>query len=75
MSIGEALSIARWACGRKYRYPTVYAAQKDQTVVRGETKPYRCPFCSGWHVGHPPSMEALGRIAEAIRVLNQEVSA
>lgn len=31
--------------------------------------PYRCPFCRGWHVGHPPSMETVELLARVIRGL------
>ncbi len=31
--------------------------------------PYRCPFCSSWHIGHIPSMRALEDLAATIRDL------
>lgn len=49
------------ACSRKKRHDTATAAKKEMNrLVRfrriddGVLHVYRCPWCSGWHVGHKP---------------------
>lgn len=49
----------RRSCTNKVRHLTEQAAWsavrgtvKAMTGVVGALRPYRCQFCSGWHVGH-----------------------
>jgi hypothetical protein len=57
-------------------YPNPIAAREAADKVSAETgetiRPYRCPWGTGrhWHIGHPPSLEGLERIAAAIRHRN-----
>lgn len=41
-------------CGTKTKYTQSDAI--EQAVLR-KMSPYRCPFCKGWHIGHPISEE------------------
>ena len=73
----EARRVRFYACGRKRAYQSPREAL-DLGVfpIRngGSTSTvhyYRCPFCRLWHVGRPPSMETLVKIANAIRTLAQ----
>lgn len=40
---------------------------RDTPDDRGIVEPYRCPFCSDWHVGHAPKMESLEELAAFLR--------
>lgn len=43
-------------CLRKVRHETRAAANIAVRVMGSRakgTKPYRCPHCDGWHIGHP----------------------
>lgn len=65
--------IAR-VCGEKTRHRTEQAARAHAHELHAKHPspigPYRCPFCHRWHVGHPPSLEALEAIALVIRGLD-----
>lgn len=57
----------RRACVGKRRYDSEAAARGGIRRMRrhGVTDwltPYRCPFCNGFHFGHPPA-----RVRQAIR--------
>lgn len=66
---GEAEEIRDWACGRKKQFGMRVA--QDTAVAMGPgLRAYRCPFGGEhWHVGHVPPVEAVQRIATAVRVL------
>lgn len=69
MDLREAEEIRGWACGRKKAYGRV-AAQGTASDMGGGVRGYRCPFGGEhWHVGHVPEVEAVERIATAVRVL------
>lgn len=53
------------------------AAELDDRRPKGEPHIgcYRCPLCSGYHVGHVPSIEGLQSIADAIRARAQDPAA
>lgn len=58
------------ACAAKVRHAGRRAARRaaDDARARGvRVSPYRCPFCGGWHVGHPPSLVGMQALARAIR--------
>jgi hypothetical protein len=44
-----------YSCQAKVQYPTHEAAE-SALLARDDggrgTNPYRCPWCTGWHVGH-----------------------
>jgi hypothetical protein len=48
--------LRRQSCEGKVRHETAGAAwiAAKRTGDGRETKPYRCPFCGLWHVGHLP---------------------
>lgn len=52
--------LRRNACGRKVRYASqdealaALIALKRGRPETGYLTPYRCPFCNGFHFGHPP---------------------
>lgn len=71
MSYEDAATVRFYACDRKQRFRTPAEARQSNPVARG-ARPYRCPFCSWFHVGHTPSMKTLKKVAQAIRVLAQE---
>lgn len=64
-------------------YPNPQAARQAAEKLRAKGEqvgPYRCPWgaegARHWHIGHPPSIEGLERIAAAIRNrTNQQESA
>ena len=59
----------RKACTGKVRYETSDAARDGlRSLIRnkgyqGLMTPYRCSFCNGFHIGHPPARvrQAMGR--------------
>lgn len=64
----------RKACTGKHRYGTelearraIHALRRDKPVG-GQLTTYRCPFCGGYHFGHPPRRvrQALGARAEML---------
>lgn len=62
-------------CGDKVRHRTEQAARahsdsRNEAAPTAGFTPYRCPFCSRWHIGHPPSLEALQAIARVMRGLD-----
>lgn len=65
--------IRRKVCGKKVRYATQEAAQAAIIALTrakgwlGYMVPYRCPFCGGFHFGHPPRQvrDAMGARASA----------
>lgn len=53
----------RWMCGRKRWFATEEEASEQATMMavangltgfrgNGELRPYLCPHCDRWHVGH-----------------------
>ncbi len=42
--------LRRKACAGKIRHDTL---EQAQAMARNGTQPYRCPFCGGYHCGHP----------------------
>lgn len=64
----------RERCRRKARYRHQDEARQvlerrtvdDPAAVAG-VRPYHCPFCRGWHLGHVPSLETMEHIAAEIR--------
>lgn len=78
MTEDEALRILAGSCDRKHRYETWSHAHADANSVTrttGErTTAYQCPFGSHrlgkhWHVGHPPTIAHMQRLALAVRFL------
>lgn len=65
----------RDACERKYAYGRQQGAAEalDRMTEQGhETdglRPYRCPFCRRWHLGHGLSVEGMAELAREIRGL------
>jgi hypothetical protein len=51
-------ALRRRACEGKRAYPHEGAARQAAALALREHGEllghYRCPFCSGWHIGHPP---------------------
>lgn len=50
----------RKACARKARHGTraeATEAARVQTRGRFWMHAYRCPFCAGWHIGHPTARQ------------------
>lgn len=53
-------ALRRKTCGRKIRYASQPAALAALIALKrkrpeiGYLAPYRCPFCHGFHFGHPP---------------------
>lgn len=68
-------SVVHNACLRKVAHPTVETA----TTALGNDREhyvYRCPFAvdgAHWHIGRPPDMKTLRKIASAIRERAQGV--
>jgi hypothetical protein len=60
-------------CGHKQKHDHPKAARAHARSLEWNkhehVTPYRCPFCKSWHVGHPPSMKTVEKIALAIRGL------
>ena len=60
-------------CIRKREYPTAADARHARADLVHRThdaglKIYPCPFHAGhWHIGHPPDLAGLRRIAAALR--------
>lgn len=54
--------IRRRSCEGKQRHGTRRGALIHAVTLRRsgepEVVPYYCPFCGGWHVGHPIGMKA-----------------
>lgn len=58
----------RKSCKRKVRYDSTAAAVAGISALtrskgfQGKMLPYHCPFCGGYHFGHPPARvrQALG---------------
>lgn len=80
MTIHEASDIVRGSCDRKQRYQGKHQAMRMaayMTVHEGQrVVPYLCPFSSHrggkhWHVGHPPTIERMERLALAVRFWQQ----
>lgn len=61
-------------CGTKVRYGAK-AARARADSYGNDVRPYRCPFCGGYHVGHAPSMQSVETIAAAIRARAQDPAA
>lgn len=48
----------QWACLRKRRYRRRSGATKAARAAQrsyGRMHVYRCRYCTGYHVGHPPT--------------------
>lgn len=57
--------LRRRSCEGKVRHVSQKAALVQVGIIArhgGRVVPYHCPFCGGWHVGHPNA-----RIKRAIR--------
>lgn len=76
MTEGEANTIVAGSCDRKHRYETWSHAHRDAVHVIRDTgqhvTAYQCPFGSirdgrHWHVGHPPTIDHMERLALAVR--------
>lgn len=59
-------------CGDKIRHPDASHARGHARALGDQYRPYRCPFCASWHVGHIPSMKTVEQIARVIRGLDPE---
>lgn len=48
------------ACHGKHRFPSRRTARRRARQIRGQGGPrfhtYRCKYCRGVHVGHPPGL-------------------
>jgi len=59
-------------CTRKQRYLTMDDAQigagRINAVFKTHVFVYKCTFCKGWHVGHPPRIVRDQMIAKGVRV-------
>lgn len=55
-----------WTCRRKRqcssRKRAIDVARRAQADY-GRMRAYRCPFCSWYHVGHPPSTRRVSSVA------------
>lgn len=64
------------ACTRKRAYERADAAHAERRRLRDpDLRVYRCPFSTEpvhYHLGHPPNMRTLRKIATAIRQRAQE---
>jgi hypothetical protein len=73
-------AVVQRTCGCKQRFDHPWAARVAAGLVRARTGqpicPYRCPFSADrhWHIGPAPSLEAMKRIALAIRARAQGTS-
>lgn len=45
------------SCGGKVRHATMASAWIAARKTDGEVKPYRCKWCSAFHVGHEPGKQ------------------
>lgn len=43
-------------CSRKRKFPSFPAAESEirRLALVGELNAYECPYCSKFHIGHPP---------------------
>jgi hypothetical protein len=75
----EAEAIRDRACGHKPRLGQDEARRRAAAYNRNKTEEgrplaaYRCCFCGSWHTGHLLSEEGMETMAQAIRVLAQEL--
>lgn len=64
--------IRRKMCTRKRRYIQMGDAQgavdRLNTTYKTRMLIYKCKFCGGWHVGHPPRVVRDQLIAKGIKV-------
>lgn len=58
------------SCRSKRRYDLPARARDAAARTSPRHRHYRCPLCRGWHVGRPPTMDALEQLALAIRGLD-----
>lgn len=66
-------------CKRKKRYGSLPDAMRAKIGTKG-LSPYRCEFCSGWHLGHKTAMDTklgadtVNREAVAVGALEGKIS-
>jgi hypothetical protein len=79
MTSVECKRIVHGSCHRKQQYDNLNRAERAAAKLRTASHlvaGYRCPFAGPagdpphWHVGRPPSVETVERIALAIRWLH-----
>lgn len=64
------MDVRERACRRKRRHDLPADARAAAHRTSPRHRHYRCPFCGGWHVGRPPTMDTLQELALAIRGLD-----
>lgn len=69
MDQAHAEAIRRRACHRKQSYSagTARKVAAEACTPTKNIRPYRCPFCAQWHIGHVPAMREVRDLAAAVR--------
>lgn len=49
------------------------AARRARARGEATVRAYPCPWCARYHVGHLPSLDALERLAAALRARREEI--